>query len=583
MLQPLTDFIDEKLLLTEDKITYEYVGICPQTGIKLTLSRTVLAEKVALSLANQLRDLRENKIPLKKKSLPFQAVGEIENGILLNCKSLTQQDFNSNKGKMLGVLIVKDNQEQLGVIKAFSGFLAGKREVEGWVPPIPGYSVIALAEKLTLAQLDEIKQEIIELQQLPIPQQYQQLVTESENQRQELKQLHQTRKQERDKQRKELKQTFSGESLNSKLHQLEQESRRDDWERRKLKRQWQEKLTPLSTIIQQSDHKIRELKQKRKQLSRQLQAQMQTAFTLTNFAGNSLSVADVMGKAFIPTGTGDCCAPKLLHYAATNNLQPIAMAELWWGESTPNGEKIAGKFYPACVERCQPLMGFLLSGLPTLHHPSINQVIEILYEDEYLLIVNKPSGLLSVPGRGSDKFDSVVTLLQHQNTQLTNLKAVHRLDQDTSGILILTKDDSSYVNISWQFQQRQVNKIYEAVLAGILTESEGVINLPLFGNPENRPLQEVNWEKGKPSITHFRRLNISNEETRIEFKPITGRTHQLRVHSADNQGLGIPIKGDRLYGKVQNNSSRLHLHAREIGFEHPQTRQIIKLSTVTPF
>lgn len=549
MLHFISDFVNEKLLLTENAVTYYYEGICPQTGVTLKLPRTVLAEKVALSLANQL----------------------------------SRDGFTSDKGKMIGILIVKDNLGKLQVIKAFSGFLNGKREVEGWVSQIPGYSVIALAEKLTIAELNKIKEEILLLQFLPIRKEYEELTQKYQQERDKLTQSHQKRKLIRDQQRQALKQTLSAEKLASELAKLEQESRCDDWERRKLKRHWQEKLTPLSTFIQQSEEKIHTLRQKRKQLSRQLQSQMQSAFTLTNFQGNSLSVADVMGKTFIPTGTGDCCAPKLLHYASTHNLQPIALAELWWGDSTPNGEKINGNFYPACSDRCQPLMGFLLSGLSTIPDSVIKETFEIIYEDESLLVVNKPSGLLSVSGRGSDKFDSVVTRLQRQNPQLVNLKAVHRLDQDTSGILILTKDEFSYIHLSRQFQQRQVKKIYEAILTGIVTESEGVINLPLYSNPEIRPRQEVNWEKGKPSITHFKRLNIINQETRIEFKPITGRTHQLRVHSADKQGLGIAIKGDRLYGTVEDNQIRLYLHAREICFQHPQTKQIIKLLTPTPF
>ena len=336
----------------------------------------------------------------------------------------------------------------------------------------------------------------------------------------------------------------------------------------------------------------------------------------------------------LPTGTGDCCAPKLLHYAATHNLKPLAMAEFWWGESSVNGEKIQGEFYGACVERCQPLMGFLLSGLKSKSYleteyrrnlntrnpkdietgnftnvetrsrsvPSGNNMASlqsgvdldllIIYEDEWLIAVNKPSGLLSVPGRYLNNQDSVLRRLSHLLPSCENLTAVHRLDMDTSGILLLAKDLHTYRQLSKQFQERQVYKVYEAVLAGSVATQEGIIDLPLWGNPENRPYQEVNWQYGKPSLTKFQviKLETTNIEvikgegsyTRVEFVPLTGRTHQLRVHAADVKGLGIPILGDRLYG-CNAGANRLHLHARELWLEHPQLGERMHLKMETPF
>nr|WP_308254016.1 pseudouridine synthase [Geminocystis sp. GBBB08] len=556
-------------------ITYYYQGICPQTGVSLTLPRTILAEKIALSLCRQLKEI----------------------------------NFYTVKGKMLGILIVKNNQGKLGVIKAFSGLLNGRKEVNGWVSQIPSNSVIALAENLTLKQLDAIKQEILNLQNLPIREEYEQLLAEYQNQWRNLKAIHRHRKEVRDNKRNLYSETFEKPdlilglvilsqrrkgakfffqlllefNLKKKLYNLQQESRRDDWERRNLKHQWQEKLKPLEEVINNANFKIQQLKLQRKELSKQLQAQMQTAYTLTNFSGDSLSIGNLVNKTFIPTGTGDCCAPKLLHYAATNNLQPIAMAEFWWGENSPNGEKIEGKFYPACAERCQPLMGFLLSGLPTFTPIDTQQSIPIIYEDDYLLVVNKPSGLLSVSGRGSNKFDSVLSRFRHISRDNCNhqLTTVHRLDQDTSGILILAKTKESYLHLSQQFAQRKVSKIYEAILDGLISESEGIVDLPLWSNPLTRPRQEVNYDYGKPSVTHFQVITIEKGQTRLQLKPITGRTHQLRVHCA--KGLGVAIKGDRFYGISEDNSRRLCLHAREINFIHPQEKTIIHLNTETPF
>lgn len=588
LLHPLTDFLSSAEIEKKEIVTYYYQGICPKTGITLKLPRTILVEKIALNLCRQLKEV----------------------------------NFYTVKGKMLGVLIVKDSQGKLGVIKAFSGLLNGKKEVNGWVSQISSNSVIALAENLTIKQLDDIKYEILTLQNLPIREEYLKLIAEYENQWQELKAIHRQRKEIRDKKRILFTDTLEnpeiivglvtqflfklfhrpypslkGDSkdakffyqlllefdINKKFYNLQQESRRDDWERRTLKHQWQEKLSPLMEIINTANVKIQQLKQQRKELSKQLQAQMQTAYTITNFTGDSLSVGKLLGKTFIPTGTGDCCAPKLLHHAATNNLQPVAMAEFWWGENSPNGEKVEGNFYPACVERCQPLMGFLLSGLPTFTNLKTQESIPIIYEDESLLIVNKPSGLLSVSGRGSHNFDSVISRFRqifrdNCNYQLTT---VHRLDQDTSGILILAKTKESYLNLSQQFAQRQVKKVYEAVLDDFISQSEGMIDLPLWANPLTRPRQEVNYDHGKPSITYFQVMDRKNGETRLQLKPITGRTHQLRVHCAE--GLGTAIKGDRFYGKSEDNSVRLYLHACEITFVHPQQQKTIHLRTETPF
>lgn len=585
LLHPLTDFVSEEEIKAKEIFTYHYQGICPKTGITLTLPRSILAEKIALSL----------------------------------CRQLKEANFYTVKGKMLGILIVKDSEGKFGVIKAFSGLLNGKKEVTGWVSEIPSNSIIALAENLTLQQLDVIKQEILTLKNLPIREEYQQLLTEYQNQWQNLKIIHRHRKEARDKKRIVYNHTLENPEvilgllihfftlfsqclfkkndnkvklfyqllleldIDKKLYILSQQSRKDDRQRRNLKHQWQEKLNPYEEIINNANINIQKLKQRRKELSKQLQAQMETAYTLTNFSGESLSVGNILGKTFIPTGTGHCCTPKLLHYGATNSLQPIAMAELWWGENSPNGEKFEGKFYPACVERCQPLMGFLLSGLPTFTPFDNKQSIPIIYEDDCLLVVNKPSGLLSVSGRGAHKFDSVLSRFRqifrdNCNHQLTT---VHRLDQDTSGILILAKTPESYIYLSQQFAQRKVTKIYEAVLDGLISSWHGIIDLPLWGNPLTRPKQEVNYDYGKPSITNFEVIKMENGQTRLQLKPITGRTHQLRVHCA--KGLGVAIKGDRFYGTSEDNSIRLYLHAREISFIHPLKKTIIHLRGETPF
>ena len=537
MLHPLTDFINSNSIITDAPPNYYYQGYCPETGEILKLPRTPLAEAIANSLMEQL----------------------------------TQNHLYSQEGKMYGILLIELPNGEQRVIKAFSGLLDGKSIVSGWVTPIPGREEVTDLENQTLAELEVIKQQIINLQQLPARQEYQTLLTEYTPLLEAISLKHQYSRLKRQEQRQEFYQTLTGASLENALAKLEVESRQEGRESRDIKRRQKEILQPLQEIIAIADRKITELKQQRKQLSRQLQTQMHAAYSLTNFYGKSQSLQQLFPDG-TPTGTGECCAPKLLHYAATHGLKPLAMAEFWWGNSRVEN-KVQGEFYGACEERCQPLMGFLLSGLKP-------DKPDIIYEDEWLIAVNKLSGLLSVPGRYSHNQDSVISRLRYFYNQ--ELIAVHRLDQETSGILLIAKNAITYSQLSQQFAQRQVHKVYEAVLGGCLTIEEGNINLPLWGNPDNRPYQQVDMERGKPSLTHFRVMAREGNYTRVEFVPLTGRTHQLRVHAADGRGLGMTILGDKLYGCCTD-TNRLYLHARELRFQHPHIEKILHLQVKTPF
>lgn len=508
-------------------INYWYEGFCPSNGELLKLPRTQFVETIA---------------------------GELMQHIASN-------EVYSREGKMYGVLLGENKSRQQQVIKAFSGLLNGNSTVEGWVPPIPGRDRLFIEESLTLTKLASLKQELIALQDIPAQQQYDLLAKEFEKTSHELTLLHNGRKQDRQQQR----QRFDLEAL----EQLNEQSRLDGIERKLFKRERDAALKPLKAQLEIFFARKLELKQQRKALSGQLQAQLHENLWLTNFAGESLPLTDLIPGG-IPTGTGECCAPKLLHYAASIGLKPLAIAEFWWGSSS--ADKVQGQFYGACEERCQPLMGFLLSGLPSA--PIVNDTpLTILYEDEWLIAVNKPPKLLSVPGRYSRGNDSVAGLL--------GLATVHRLDYETSGILLLARDRLTHRHLSIQFQQRRIRKVYEAILAGVVNSESGTINLPLWGDPTNRPYQKVDWQHGKPSLTQYKLLNTIKDYSRLEFLPLTGRSHQLRVHSVDKQGLGLPILGDLLYGCTE--AKRLHLHAKELCFEHPQSKQTICLQTETPF
>jgi tRNA pseudouridine32 synthase/23S rRNA pseudouridine746 synthase len=563
VLHTLSDFIDCNCAVNNLSPSYYYEGRCPQSGELLKLPRTPIAEAIARGLMQHLAN----------------------------------NDRYSYEGKMYGILLVELPAGEQRVLKAFSGLLNGSSTIEGWVPPIPGRDQVALEEVRTLAELEALKQELISLKQLPPREHYETLSREFEQHLQEMSDRHRDCKHQRHRKRQILCETLIGEALTIALEQLDEESRRHGIERRQLKRQQNAVLQPFKQQIEAADARMRELKQQRKAVSRQLQSQMHAAYSLTNFSGQSLSLQQLMPGGSMPTGTGDCCAPKLLHYAATHGLKPLAMAEFWWGLSSMNQDKVQGEFYGACAERCQPLMGFLLSGLPqrqrggegekfTLSrlHPLTPSSVElpILYQDEWLIAVNKPAGLLSVPGRYSDRQDSVLSRLRHLLPDGMVLAAVHRLDWETSGILLLARDRQTYRQLSRQFQERQVHKVYEAVLSGSVTADQGAIELPLWGDPENRPYQKVDEEQGLPSLTRFQVMAREGDCTRVKFMPLTGRTHQLRVHAADSRGLGVPILGDRLYGCCAV-ASRLHLHARELRFEHPQSGQTLHLRVKTPF
>lgn len=544
IIHPLTDFIPNNFTVNDSPINYWYQGYCPQTGDLLKLPRTPLAEAIAKSLMQQMK---------------------------------TDDRF-SGEGKMYGILIVELPNSELGILKAFSGLLNGSSVLEGWVPPIPGREELVLEETRTLEQLEAIKRELIRLKQIPERAEYERLFREFEEKLQEISDRQQHSKQKRQEKRQLLCQTLTGEAVNQALEELNNQSRLEGIQKRQFKRQRDAVLQPIKQLISEADAQIRELKKQRQELSRQLQTQMHAVYSLTNFSGQSLTLQQLM-PAGLPTGTGDCCAPKLLHYAAIHNLKPLAMAEFWWGKSSVKGDKIVGEFYEACVERCQPIMGFLLSGI-TPGNP--REKIDILYEDEWLIAVNKPAGLLSVPGRYSYNQDSVVSRLRQLLPDGIMLTAVHRLDRETSGILLLARHRETYRQLSQQFAQRKVQKVYEAVLSGVLLIDKGVIELPLWGNPENRPLQTVNWQFGKPSVTHFQVISREENYTRVEFFPVTGRTHQIRVHAADFQGLGMVILGDRLYG-CNANVDRLHLHAKEICFQHPNLEKSLTIQAKTPF
>ena len=284
-----------------------------------------------------------------------------------------------------------------------------------------------------------------------------------------------------------------------------------------------------------------------------------------------------------PAGAGECALPKLLQYAYLHNLHPLAMGEFWVGKSPKDELRREGHFYPSCKNKCEPILKHMLTGLQVEPNPLEKNhwetcELETVYEDKWLVVVNKPCGMLSAPGKLTSV--SVYTLLREKYPDADGPLIVHRLDMATSGLLLAAKTKTVHQTLQTMFATRQVQKCYIAMLEGIVKEDEGVIDLPVCPDYANRPRQMVHSEYGKPAITRYKVLGRKDGKTRIAFYPLTGRTHQLRVHAARTHqlrvhaahpdGLNCPIIGDELYGKK---ADRLYLHAAGLSFIHPVTHQ----------
>ena len=353
------------------------------------------------------------------------------------------------------------------------------------------------------------------------------------------------------------------------------------------------RISSLNVILRsapQNDTYLESLKEERKNRSIALQQWIFQQFRLRNALGEEQDIHTIFAETAHrnpPAGTGECAAPKLLQYAYLHQLQPLAMAEFWWGNS-PKGEiRRHGHYYPACRHKCEPILGFMLRGIEVEPNPLLISntdatQLETVYEDEYLLVVNKPAGMLSVPGKTGQA--SVLSILQERYPEATGPLLVHRLDMATSGLLLAAKDKDTHALLQKQFEGRTVKKRYIALLDGLVTgkEPKGFIRLPLRPDFDNRPLQMVCFEYGKPAVTRYEILGhvIQSPYTHIALYPETGRTHQLRVHAAHPDGLNCPIVGDPLYGQP---SDRLYLHAERLEFKHPVSGKYMHIQKEAPF
>ncbi len=285
-------------------------------------------------------------------------------------------------------------------------------------------------------------------------------------------------------------------------------------------------------------------------------------------------------------GAGDCAGPKLLAHAFRNGLRPLALAEFWWGSPPLGGGRVSGAFYPACRRKCGAVLPFMLEGLRVspprafTPPPSEGAQLAVVFEDPWLVVVEKPCGLLSVPARDRSLTDSVLARLRARYPQATGPLLVHRLDLDTSGLLVAALDARTHAGLQCQFAGREVRKRYVAWIDGQVRGERGRIDLALRVDLDDRPRQIHDPVHGKRALTEWQVLERRGARTRVALFPLTGRTHQLRVHAAHPLGLGAPIVGDRLYG---NPDTRLQLHAEALSFRHPETGVLVSFERPAPF
>jgi len=509
-------------------------------------------------------------------------------------------------GKMFGVLVVKkmDESASIGFLAAFSGNLAGTNHHTFFVPPVYDLLQPDGFFKQEEQQISAINLRIKKEENGPrlraalnhwtaVKEQAQRELTEAKANRKQAKEA------------REQRRKTSPLLSETERNELIRESQFLKAEGKRLERSWKLQTDKAEAEVNIILKEIEQWKAERRERSACLQQKLFKQFRMLNARGEKKDLVSIfeetVGKT-PPAGAGECALPKLLQYAYLHRLQPLSMAEFWWGRSPKNEIRHHGYYYPSCKGKCEPILHHMLQGLAVDDNPLEKNVhghteLETVYEDEWLVVVNKPAGMLSVPGK-TQGLDSVYDYMRKRYPQATGPLIVHRLDMATSGLLLIAKTKEVHRLLQRQFADRNIQKRYVAVLDGVLSGSNcsgqpgtdgsglpqkkerGRIALPLCLDPLNRPHQMVNEELGKEALTEYEVLERGCHYTRVAFYPLTGRTHQLRVHAAHPRGLNCAIRGDELYGRK---ADRLYLHAEYLAFRHPVHGEWIAVMKEAPF
>lgn len=501
--------------------------------------------------------------------LCVMAAGEVQ--AYINKQTRWKEEL--DKGKMFGVLIVRTSNGQTGYLAAFSGNLCGSNSHSFFVPPVYDLLKPDGFFKIEEEQISAINHQIGQLQNcdryLELQQKMERETASSQQALSEARKVLKAAKEKREQRR------LHRPNENEQAAMI-RESQYQKAEFKRLERYWKEQISEIKTELESFSSQIEALKAERRNRSAALQQKLFQQFNFLNAKGETKNLCAIFEETVQktpPAGAGECAATKLLQYAYLSGLSPIAMAEFWWGESPKTEIRHHGYYYPSCRGKCEPILRHMLQGLnvepaPSERYSLSQNMPEILFEDQWLLVLHKPEGVLSVPGKSEEQ--SIYSLLRARYPEATGPLVVHRLDMATSGLLLAAKTQEVHRHLQAQFENRSIKKRYIALLDGILPEEEGVIDLPICPDYLDRPRQMVNEELGKTAITRYQVMDRKNGQTRIAFFPLTGRTHQLRVHAAHPLGLNCPIVGDELYGRK---AERLYLHAEYLEFIHPVSGQ----------
>jgi tRNA pseudouridine32 synthase/23S rRNA pseudouridine746 synthase len=510
------------------------------------------------------------------------------------------------RGKMFGVLIVENvktdtDVPKWGYLAAYSGQIGGRSDWEDFVPAVFDYLQPDGYFKTHEAEISRINQSISHLEKDERMKEARTLIRQLQEERKRTIAAYQEKMKEAKAKRDSRRE--AGNLSEAEEAEMIRESQFMKAELRRLKKSLSEK-TSLETEFEDYQENILRLKQLRKQLSDALQQWLFSQFRMLNQEGESKDLLEIFRdealkeypqaaiatsriaalKMVPPAGSGECCEPKLLQYAYQHGYKPLQMAMFWWGESPKEEIRHHLQFYPACNGKCKPILHWMLPAStfePEAINLSIYDKVETLYEDREIAVIHKPEGLLSVPGKDAAQ-PSVYALMRRKYPEATGPLIVHRLDMATSGVLLIAKTEFAYHHLQQAFLNHQIQKKYVAIISGRDIPEKGIISLPLLPDYLNRPRQKVNYEQGKEAITEYEILErIDGSHLRIALYPKTGRTHQLRVHCAHQEGLNAPILGDPLYGNEK--AARLHLHAEEITFEHPLTGKKITIKRKADF
>ena len=496
------------------------------------------------------------------------------------------QAMGVTEGKMYGVL-VGQGEGRLFFLAAYSGQLMGSYDHPWFVPPVVDYLTPDSHFQKEQAEIVGISRRMEELRESEQRKEWQMRVVQLRSEREaavaEAKRIYKEGKRD------------SEEPSYIRLRQFQKANIQ------RAKQLHREEIAELEGRLASINTTLHNLFEERKRRSEALQQWLFHQFVFLNGRGEEKGLTEIFNdpSAAIPSGAGECCAPKLLQTAYELGLQPLAMAEFWWGASSPDHYREPGAFFPACHRKCRPILAHMLQGLdvepdPALHYDNkVLAPVRIVWEDEHLAVIEKPEGWCSIPGRSdqANLFDEAQRLWPGIEGSII----VHRLDQDTSGVMVIAKNATVHRALCWQFEQREVKKCYVALLEKTEEEIQkigdgGIINLPIGLDLDNMPKRLVDSVFGKEAVTRYEVLGVEEKTVgegsemqqviRVRFYPDTGRTHQLRVHSAAPEGLNAPILGDRLYGHV---ADRLYLHAETIDFRHPVTNEQMHFSVPTPF